>query len=59
MSSEDRPPTRRHSSSTVAGKNDNVTVNIGRSGETAEALSNREYYTRYPNSWAKIRSAMR
>jgi len=57
MSSEPPPPNRRHSSSTVAGKNDKVTVEY--SGETAEALANREYYTRYPNRWAKIREIIR
>ena len=58
MSSELKPPTRRLSSSTIAGKNDNANV-VERSGETAEALTNDDYYTRYPNSWAKIRSATR
>ena len=47
MSSEPKPPVRRHSSSTVAGKN----------GGTVEVLVTEDYYTRYPNRWAKIRSA--
>lgn len=55
MSSELKPPTRRHSSSTVAGKTDNV--NPEHSGETAGALTTEDYYTRYPNRWSKIRSA--
>lgn len=58
MSSELKPPTRRLSSSTIAGKTDNVDI-VERSGETAEALTNDDYYTRYPNNWSKIRSAMR
>jgi hypothetical protein len=51
-------PVHRHSSSTDAVKN---SVNLERSGETAEAaaLADRDYYTRYPNNWAKIRSATR
>jgi hypothetical protein len=57
MSSEHKPPNRRHSSSTVAWKTDNV--NPERNGETAEAPANEDYYTRYPNRWSKIRSAMR
>jgi aquaglyceroporin related protein len=57
MSSEQKPPTRRHSSSTVAWKTDNG--NPEPSGETAEALATRDYYTRYPNRWAKIREIIR
>ncbi|KAF8269546.1 aquaporin [Lactarius quietus] len=55
MSFEHKPPTRRHSSSTVAGKNDKS--NPDRSG--ADALSNEDYYTRYPNQWSKIREIIR
>lgn len=58
MSSELKPPTRRLSSSTIAGKTDNVDI-VERSGETAEALTNDDYYIRFPNNWSKIRSAMR
>ena len=57
MSSAHKPPAHRHSSSTDAVKNDDV--KLERSGETAEALASRDYYTRYPNNWAKIRSATR
>ncbi len=60
MSSTHKPPAHhRHSSSIDALKTDNVT--LGRSGESAEleALATRDYYTRYPNNWAKIRSATR
>jgi aquaglyceroporin related protein len=51
-------PVHRHSSSTDAVKN---SVNLERSGETAEAaaLADRDYYTRYPNNWAKIRELIR
>ncbi|KAH9054165.1 major intrinsic protein superfamily membrane channel protein [Lactarius vividus] len=52
-----KPSTRRHSSSTDVVKNDNV--NLERSGETAEALATRDYYTRYPNKWARIRELIR
>ena len=57
MSSARKPPTYRHSSSIEEVKIDNVTVKV--SGETADALANREYYNRYPNKWARIRSATR
>jgi aquaglyceroporin related protein len=30
-----------------------------RGAETPEVLADQDYYTRYPNNWAKIRSAMR
>ncbi|KAI9443189.1 aquaporin [Lactarius indigo] len=52
-----KPSAHRHSSSIDAVKTDNATLE--RSGETAEALATRDYYTRYPNNWAKIREIIR
>ncbi|KAI9465520.1 major intrinsic protein superfamily membrane channel protein [Lactarius psammicola] len=57
MSSAHKPSAHRHSSSYDATKPDNGTLERG--GETAEDLANRDYYTRYPNNWAKIREVIR
>jgi hypothetical protein len=55
MSSTRETLAHRHVSSISAVKNDNV--NLEESVETVEVLANQEYHTRYPNKWAKIRSA--
>jgi len=57
MSSARNPPAHRHSSTIDEVKIDNVNIEV--SDEIAEALPNREYYTRYPNKWAKIRVLIR
>src|SRR6266404_2156905 len=50
MSSVHRPTAQRYSSSSASAvkNNDNA--------ETSDALAASDYYTRYPNSWSKIRS---
>lgn len=57
MSSAQRQSTHRHDSSS-SDPVKNISVNIERSTETPEP-EEQDYYTRYPNNWAKIRSATR
>ncbi|KAI0304448.1 aquaporin [Multifurca ochricompacta] len=48
----------RHSSSTDTGKFDET--NLDRNGRSGDAFNERhEYFTRYPNNWAKIREVIR
>ncbi|KAH9002553.1 aquaporin [Lactarius hatsudake] len=55
--SSTKPSAHRHSSSIDAAKTDNV--NVERSSGTAEVLATQDYYTRYPNNWARIRELIR
>ena|ERR1700761_9065311 len=60
MASAHKLPTLRNDSSS-SDPVKNIDVNTGRIVDTpdAEALADQDYYTRYPNNWAKIRFATR
>jgi hypothetical protein len=57
MSSSQRQPNYRNDSAS-SDPVKNISA-IERGAETPEALADQDYYTRYPNNWAKIRSARR
>ena len=58
MSSAHKLPALRNDSSS-SDPVKNINVNPERVSETPDALADQDYYTRYPNNWAKIRSATR
>jgi len=58
MSSAQRLTSNRHDSSS-SDPVKNVNVNLERNTETPEVRADQDYYTRYPNNWAKIRELIR